>query len=255
MLTIELKSQLRAEKHRTQSGSITLLKSTQSVPERLSGAIIDGWISGRTRTAQREHLEFVLQAYRALPDGAGGPNKPINGAKSRVRITNAMRSKLAKIHAVAPSNYLRKASPDLTPVKIAHILSGRNKSISREAWTFFQEMSNRTLDQANSSTTPDLSLDTIEPPRARQPLKNKIRKFVGGIEYVEITEQRYNLLHREVRRTLVSPRNLLKSLTDSPTGFRATTAMGWYWGKLRSAERAHWNYLLERYAELPDRNS
>lgn len=251
-LTKDILQRLLQEKRRTQCGSVTLLKDAKEVPPGLTPMMVDSWLDGRVKTAAPEHLQFVLDAYAHIPDGEGGPNKPIKNAAGRVRITAELRTWIEEVHAQAPKGYLQQAPKGLTQVRMAHILSGRNKTMSREALEHLEGIALTVDDHDNRVVTPDLAADSIQPPRSRAPLKQRPRTSVAGIEYIEITDELYQDLHAEVRRSLVSPRRLLEDRRDAPEGFEATTAMRWYQGTLRAAERDHWDCLMRLYAALPD---
>lgn len=60
---------LEREQERTGLGAHGLLKGTrESRPEGLSGQVVNGWLTGKTRTAKPGHLEYVLKLWMERPD-------------------------------------------------------------------------------------------------------------------------------------------------------------------------------------------
>ena len=67
-ITADYLDRLRAEKERTGFAQWALLNGADIVPEGLSSRMIGYWLSGQTKTATREHLDFVLDQWARLPD-------------------------------------------------------------------------------------------------------------------------------------------------------------------------------------------
>lgn len=58
---------LRFHRERTKIGGAVLLRGAENKPKGLSEAMISQWITGKTRTAQPEHIAYVLALYEARP--------------------------------------------------------------------------------------------------------------------------------------------------------------------------------------------
>jgi hypothetical protein len=246
---------IRAEKRRTQVGSIALLKTVDDKPADLKPGLIDGWLSGGIKTAKLSHYDFVLRAYRALPDSCPNAKRPVKDAPDRLTVTDIMRKRLRFIHTNAPANYLNEAPGDFTTVMMAHLLSGRAKTIPIDVWHFMEgtrEERSTTVDSMGQ-IMPDLRAKDIPPaPRPRKGASvYKLRQY-PGTHYVEITDTLYNQLHQELHRTRVSHKRLLNSRNDVPKGLRELTVANWFLGKIYSAEKDYLDFILKCYAALPD---
>lgn len=68
-ITPEIISLLRSEAERTGTGVSALFRGVR--PSEVGGmnaSIVKNWLAGGTKMAKREHLEFVLERWKALPD-------------------------------------------------------------------------------------------------------------------------------------------------------------------------------------------
>lgn len=64
----EVLDRIKAEKMRTGTGARGLLHAMHHIyPPELSGDMINNWISGRTKKAYWEHVNWVLERYAILP--------------------------------------------------------------------------------------------------------------------------------------------------------------------------------------------
>ena len=63
-ITDEIRAKLEAEKERSGIGVRQLMRGRRGeYPEGLRADMVDGWIAGRTATARRDHLDWVLRAW------------------------------------------------------------------------------------------------------------------------------------------------------------------------------------------------
>ena len=64
--TLEL---IKSEKRRTGKGPAKLIRDAFHIsPPELSAEIVNNWISGRTKKAYWEHVDWVLARYAKLPN-------------------------------------------------------------------------------------------------------------------------------------------------------------------------------------------
>ena len=66
-LTAEIRSKLRDHAERTGKGAYALLRGADDKPEKLTGAMVQGWLN-KALTARRDHLAYVLTRYERLED-------------------------------------------------------------------------------------------------------------------------------------------------------------------------------------------
>lgn len=141
---------LHRERDRTGIAGKALLRGIDKLPAGLAASTVNAWLSGSTTTACADHVDFVLTQYRALPDNARGRSKsrsgrPVAAHPGRVPVTEEMRTAILTLKRTANAGnqlaMLRSYSgcpDDLTPVTLAHVLSGRNQTIKVEHWRFLK---------------------------------------------------------------------------------------------------------------------
>ena len=159
---------LKSERCRTLIGSLTLLKDAPDAPHGLKPALIDSWLAGG-KTARKDHYEYVIQRYKSFPDNHVNKRRPIRDAPDRIEVTTAVRKKLRMLHGRAPLKYLDHAPGKFSDVKLAHVLSGRDKTIPREFMDYLAALVEAPAPSAADVTTPclpDLRLRDLpdEPP-------------------------------------------------------------------------------------------
>jgi hypothetical protein len=66
-ITPEIQTLLKAERERTAVGITKLLASTNP-PTDISKKMANAWITGSTKSAQKDHLDYVLELWRQIPD-------------------------------------------------------------------------------------------------------------------------------------------------------------------------------------------
>ena len=255
LLSKERLDALLAEKKRTNLGSIALLKNASDVPDGLKASTIDRWLAGQ-KAVRKSHYRYVIQRYKSLPDNCANVRRPIRDAPGRIQVTAELRKKLRTLHGQAPLKYLDNAPCGFNDVKLAHVLSGRNKTIPSEFVDYLTALVDLRADgieATNELCKPDLNVQDLpsNPPPRRKLAKFNLNKFPGA-EYIVITDSIYRQLHLERRRTLVSHNRLLKFRDDVPQGLRAYTVQQWMLGSTQSAERRYLDYVLAAYAALPD---
>lgn len=103
----------------------------------------------------------------------------------------------------------------------------------------------------DTTTKPDLTFETLPQKRVWQSLRKR-KSILDRGQYVEITQDIYDQLHAEVRRTLVSPRRLFAISSDVPAGLRYHTANMWLYHATKSAEPRYISWVFKAYKRLKD---
>ena len=132
--TPDMRALLLAEKARTGLGAIAVLKSIDPRPKGLTASAIEHWLSGKPQTVNAEHYTIILNAWRALPDNAPTKRRPLKTTSGRIEVSEDMRATLQRIHADALPRYLRGAPDGFSATKLAHVLSGRDRTMPLSAW-------------------------------------------------------------------------------------------------------------------------
>jgi len=66
IITDKMRKTLKAYRDQTGIGGITLLKNSQNFPGKLSGTMIAQWLNGQSKTARKDHWDYVMSAYEAV---------------------------------------------------------------------------------------------------------------------------------------------------------------------------------------------
>lgn len=240
--------ELRRQRKRTGLGSASIVKTLKREANAPAPHVIDNWLSGNQRYADLAQFEMVLLAYNAQPslseDGTG---------PDYVAMTDDLRDELRAIHAKSASGYLDAAPQKFTPTQMSHLLSGRTKKLSRVMLEFFRKDALKVSEQSKRRPyPPPPDLDVVGPLPERPIRKYKPRVQPKGVEYIEITPDLHEELHQEIVRTRVCPRLLIQSLYDYPKGLRVSMVQSWHTGKIQSAEKQYFEYVLSQYRKLPN---
>lgn len=116
---------LRAERHRTGVGVISLFNSRDDVPVGLTTGRVSHWLSGRTKRVCPAELEYVINAWRSLPD-----DEWVTLTLDLVQQLRTARETSGVSPAVL-SRHARMRGIDLTVLDVVRALSGQAKAIRR----------------------------------------------------------------------------------------------------------------------------
>lgn len=64
-MTADILAELRAAIARTNKGPTAILRGARDKPEGLKAALVQTWITGKTRTARRAHIDYLMERYNA----------------------------------------------------------------------------------------------------------------------------------------------------------------------------------------------
>lgn len=123
-ITPALRQTLRAHKTRTGKGPRALLRGARDKPEGLRADAIQRWMSGNTRAARKDHLDYVLkrwaQARVAMPLDA--------------TLRRTLRAHIARtgVGSIALLRGARDMPEGLTPARIESWIHGTAKTALRE---------------------------------------------------------------------------------------------------------------------------
>lgn len=143
-ISAALRKELKAERKRTATTALELLRDAPDLPDGLTGSLVNRWIGGVAKSAPQRQIDYVLERWRALPDEAGLRPRPKQlPTKPEARrsdwpdhrpISDADRAAL-KAHRertkIGASTLLRGATdlpPGLTPNVVSSWLTGRAKT-------------------------------------------------------------------------------------------------------------------------------
>jgi hypothetical protein len=221
-ITAALRARLRAHVRRIGLGAITALSATEPLPEGLSAAMIESWLSGTTRTALRPHLKFVLDRWAAMPAQRNAPERPRRD--EWVPVTDALRRELKHLRArsgLTARKLLARAGDvpsGLTATAIEHWMRGSRATASGRHVRF---------------------------------VLSKWRRRAAP--FVALTDALRREMLAERARTGLSPSLVLKRFGPAPDGLTPCLVKTWLSGHRRWAHRDHLAFLLESWRAAPDR--
>ena len=214
---------------RTGVSADALLRAAEDPPDNLTGGMIAKWMTGLTKTAREDHLDFVLHLWRALPDAHPGDVRARQCADA-VRLDDALRRHLKarkRETGLGPQALLKWAEAngepipdDLTVAKANNWLSGRARYARRH------------------------HLDWVHA------IYNKAGRPVG--ERVTLTPEHRSALEAERARTGVSQAALLARAADVPEELSAPLISSWINGYAKTARADLYAYVLAQWRKLPD---
>lgn len=134
-LTPAMLEALRTEKNRTGLGAHALAR-LPGFPDGVSAPMLNNWLAGHTASLDPAHYQAVLEFYRTQTSALAPQRRPLKTTAGRIEITPAMRVVLREAHQRAPTGYLKRAPGGYSAVKLAHVLSGRDKTMPKAVWEF-----------------------------------------------------------------------------------------------------------------------
>lgn len=210
---------IRKHHHRTAVGETRLLRDKKDIPVGLNKTRIKNWLQGRLRSAQLNHVNYVLDLWETFPD-----------ADMRIPITPEIRDKLLGLVLntnIKAKTFIKetrgRAPKNFKSIEIASWIDGKAKSASRIHLEFFMN-----------------ELENIQ----------KCRK-----KFVVISTDVRNQMLFEQQRTRISSTALLKEQNDLPEGLIKSWVAGWLSGRIVMAEEFHLDYVLKKWQEIPSMSS
>ncbi|WP_420722478.1 hypothetical protein [Hwanghaeella sp. LZ110] len=247
-LTPERIDALWRERERTGVNPTVLLSIPEDgVPDGLSVAVVFSWFSETTKSARRDHYEFILSLWTSLPPESAQRFGPRIG---RVPLTQNIMGQMQALRdktGLGPAAMLRLAKMHrfdiprhATPTVLHRYLTGKVKTVEPEV----VEFAKRVWTFALENRTPRVSGWM----QARRAAKREARAIVR----VTITTARRDALIAERARSGVGQSELLKTAQDVPTGLRAGLISAWINGYAQSARKDYYDWVLAQWRDLPN---
>lgn len=202
---------LKAEKIRTDHSSYRLLKGRTDLPERFHSTLIEGWISGRVKSARTDALTYVLDAYAALPTVPKAKRTLSGAIKERVLVDEEIRDAAKRLLAAHPAGFYQNAPLSPTRSKLRQIAGDKPVQVPAVLARYLLETSNRLGSWRDTDKPPPDLFPGMWEGEDRQYAPSLMRRLnVAGEDYDEVSENDFHLLHAEISRTGVSPGLIFK---------------------------------------------
>lgn len=230
VITPELRAEMRDHRNRTGAGPNALMRGLRpGASGRVEPTTIRAWMSGPTKTAEREHVELVLKRWQKLPD------------KSEVMISVSdqhiahVRAELART-GVSQSQLFqdRKDIPKgLTHPIFLHFLNGRTQEFPKDCYEYIVVFLRELPTDAGAD----------KGPRQRGLRKGR----------VHLTEDMRNALLSERQRTGIGETALVRIMaSDGKVPPPSRRIHEWISGYVKSVPREQYDMVLSAWRELPD---
>ena len=122
-ITAEIIAELKRLHKETGKGSMTILKGRKDRPSDLHSETIQGWMSGKSKSAKTSHLEYVLDIWRNADPLIPWTQDMIDHYIAEIERTGVKNTTLCRM--------LESVDVHLKPNMLSRRLMGRNKSISK----------------------------------------------------------------------------------------------------------------------------
>ncbi|APG63116.1 hypothetical protein LPB140_10340 [Sphingorhabdus lutea] len=217
-ITDDMRAKLISEKERTGLGGIAILRDQRgNCPNGLTSDMIDGWRTGKRKSAKSEHLEWVIERYENYQ-----PDPQI------LELTKEMRTFLKaerKRTGTTPAKLLENCDCEIPEGFHAHSvvnwMQGLTKTVNRTLWDF---------------------------------VLSEYAKLSGNAYRIKLTKAECDQLIGEEKRTGCGPTQIMRlAKKPLPPGLNGGTITMWLKGRVKTARRDHWEMVLRIYASLPDK--
>ncbi|MBI1302068.1 MAG: DEAD/DEAH box helicase [Alphaproteobacteria bacterium] len=207
---------LKAQIERTGFGFTRFLSRFPDCPEGLNINKMITWLDGRAKTALPEHLDWVEMRFEELPDNT----KLEMGETERKALTDEKERTGVAEYALVKD----PSTPEgLTGPIIASWLNGSVVRTERDSYDW---------------------------------VLNKWQELPDKKQRIEFTQEMYDELVEQKKRTGVGQNKLLSQAKDCPTDLTAGTVASWFHkknGKLKETLRKDWyEWVINRWRSLPD---
>ncbi len=201
-----------AHRERTDVAATNLLKHAPNVPKGLNTATINGWLSGKIKTARKDHLDFVLKQWVALD----------SVSHIYVDLTTEMIEQLSffRDEGLLPGPVFKDAAnvpDDLNVYMVSGWLSGKAKKARKDHIDFVYSQCARL---ANDDT-----------------------------RRIPITDEMHAALEQCQARSSLSQSALLKSLDTIPEGLTAATITSWIGRTTATARKDHYDFVIKAWSK------
>ncbi|MDA5556183.1 hypothetical protein PJL69_05370 [Shimia sp. MMG029] len=242
-LTPKLIAALNAEKQRTGVGECALLRGLRPKEHGgLTSGIVRQWLTGKTKSAEKEHVDLVMERWSVLPDYND----------EWLTFTKDMRTNLVSLNSKAQISWPRffeerdDIPDDLNYAAVHAFFGGQRKSIRKAHYQYLLE----TLTALGDET------DNAKP---RYPKRRK-RYGTGSqnrIGYIPLTPEMSQALKVEHDRTGITLKSFATILAASGDGInvKPSALSNWMRGNPMEVREALYHEVLSLWRSLPDKNA
>jgi hypothetical protein len=231
-ITKSVRQLIKLEILRTRTPPFRLLRERRDAPRSLTARLVNSWVHGVAVDADQMLIDYVLEAYRAMPNHQDNANARWRHTEAaRIPLTPDMvetiRREMQRTGLTADA-VCNLATPPLRRSIIINWLSGRLRSVPAAQWNDILDALARAPSVPLVPHRPSLKINHRLPPIADDDLATlaALRREAG-----------------------VSPAKLLKNAATKPPMLTPEMAARWLTGRTRSADPTHVAYVIQLYRD------
>lgn len=259
-ITDAVRDELNTLRKNTGIGPQRLLRGRKDKPRGIDSSTVNNWLSGRTDTANEEHLSYILKVWQTVD--------PI------IDISDEMLANLKALFdatGMTQIGFLR-ISPNLQPVVsrnfLNRLINGTRKTVPKSVWEAL--ISN--LIDINANIQKRAFMPDLSPPKrgksgassAKRPYigragnapdekQKKVKPYISHIsdDLRTITKEELSTLRTLVEKTGVNPKEMLRlNSRNIPDQLSAGTISQWLNGYIKRSSSKRINWVIKRYRDL-----
>lgn len=217
ILTEDQKNLLRHHIERTGIGPKSLMEKADDSPEELNSALIYRWLSDAVKTARQDHYDYVITSLKNLPSLT---ERFVILTPSNIALLKKHKDRTGQSAGVLLSR-AERVPTGLNANKVSNWLNGVVQKANKAEYEFMLWLWQEAPDKAE-------------------------RIVINNVMLRALRQQRV--------RTDIGPMALLRGTKhERPSGLTSTLIGSWLSGKTKSVRKDHWEYVFEKWADLPDK--
>lgn len=219
-ITSEIRAQLRQLKQKSGLGPAAFLAQAEDHPPEMSVNMINGWLSGHRKSADREYLDYVLDRWSQA-------SKRVPLSVKAVALLISERDRTG-VGAQLLLRHAQGAPDDLKGGMVDRWFSGTTRSAMEHHLEFVL---------AAYAALPD------KPPTRARVQAQRIPLDKARIEQLEHLKQNSG----------IGPQALFTGAQDAPAGVNSNAVYAWLDGRMTHIRADHYDYVVERWRSIPAR--
>ncbi|MAL09980.1 MAG: hypothetical protein CMF74_09980 [Maricaulis sp.] len=219
-ITSEIRAQLRQLRQKSGLGPTAFLAQADDPPPGLSVNMIYGWLNGHRKSAERAHLDYVLDRWSQA-------SKRVLLSVKAVALLISERERTG-VGAQLLLRHAQGAPADLKGGMVDRWFTGTTKSAMEHHLEFVL---------AAYAALPD------KPPTRARVRAQRIPLDKARIEQLEHLRQ----------STGIGPQALFTGAGDAPAGLNSNAVYAWLDGRMTHIRADHYDYVVERWRSIPAR--
>jgi len=259
-LTPKIVAELKTLKEQTGVGAIALLRGQKNCPKGINAGIINAWLSGKCKTANERHLDFVSKAWKAQTPRIKITDKIYKEIRAEMQRTGSSATTLMNRLLPVPVGFTKNI--------LDSILARSAKTMPQDYFNYLMDGLKNLPDKAMSQKMPYLKRD--QGVRGNSPQKTPYlgrgqmgdfiepekKPYIGGLskDIRSITKEERDEMESHIQRTGIGiPALLRKFAHTKPDKLHASTIQQWRNNQIKRTSPDRMKWVLDKWRSLPDK--